>query len=190
MRASRAGLRRPEDLQRILAGQRVLEVSIVDQVGDLLRRHFGQQPPHRFPGHLRGEIPGGVDDRSDRHVHHALLRAEPAELAVGDQGRAESAEVIGDVMHGAADNVRAEGLDRGDDDIVATADREAQRVSGQAGGVGGEDRVRGGVVRIGVHRIRTVVVERGREPDVETVQRDDPGLVVSLHGHSVPLARR
>ena len=81
-----------QDLQRLVAGEGVRQVAEVDEVDDLLRRHLGQQLPQRYAGALGVEVPHGVDDSTDRHVHDALLRPQPAQLRVVHQpapGRAQ-----------------------------------------------------------------------------------------------------
>ena len=164
-----------ENIQRLLPGQRVLEVAEVDEVDDLLGGHVGEQSPDRLARHLGGEVPGGVDDGPDRHVHDALFRAEPAELAVTDELGAEAAEVADDVGDRPADDVTAERFDRGDHHLVAAPDGEAERVRRQAVDVGAQHRVGGRVVGVGVHRVRPVVLDRGREAHVEAVERHNPG---------------
>ena len=139
-----------------------------------------------LPADLGREVPGGVDDRADRHVHDALLRAEPPELAVADHGGAEPAEVVDDLGDVPADDVPPQGGDRGHHHLVAAPDGEAQRVPLQARRVGAQDRVRRRVVRVGVHRVGAVVLKRGREADVVTVERDDSGACPAVHGACSP----
>lgn len=167
-------LRRAQDGECLVRGERVVQVAEVDQADDLLGRHVGEQPPHRLARHLGGEVPGGVDHRADGHVHDALLRTEPAELAVADQGGAQLAEVGADVSHLPADDVLAKCGDGGHHDVVAAPDGEAQRVPFHLRRVRAQHGVGGRVVGIGVHRVRPVVLQRGREADVVTVERDDP----------------
>ena len=64
------------------------------------------------------------------------------------------------------------------DDVVAATDREgqsvpAQRLTGAVSGVGAERDVGGRVVAVLVHRVRTVEGQRGREPDVDNLDRGD-----------------
>ena len=73
-----------------------------------------------------------------------------------------------------ADHMRPQRRDRGHHDLVAAPDGEAQRVPVQAAAVGPQHRVGGRVVRVRVHRVRPVVLDRGRETHVEAVERDDP----------------
>ena len=61
----------------------------------------------------------------------------------------------------------AERLDRRGLHVVATADRERESVPFQpVGRVGPQDQVRRGVVRVGVHRVGAVQVQRRGEADV------------------------
>ena len=174
-----------QDAERLGGGERVLQVAEVDQGDELLRRHVGEQPPDRLARHLGREVPGGVDDRADRHVHDALLRAEPPQLAVADHGGAEPAEVGDDLGDVPADHVPPQGGDGGHHHLVAAPDGEAQRVPLQAARVGAQDRVRRRVVRVGVHRVGAVELKRGREADVVAVERDDSGACPAVHGSSL-----
>ena len=64
--------------------------------------------------------------------------------------------------------------DRRDTHLVATAARERQPVAvDPVVPVGAEDHVRGGVVRVGVHRVRPVEPARGRKADVKCLDPDD-----------------
>jgi hypothetical protein len=173
--ADPAGL---EDGQRLLPGERVLQVAEVDEFDDLLGRHVGEQPPHRLPGDLGGEVPGRVHHGPDRHVDDALLRPEPPKLTVHHQVGAERAQVADHLVGRSADHIGTQRLDRGDDHIVAAPDREAQAVALQSRQVGAQDHVRGRVVRVRVHRVRAVVLQRRREADVMALQRHD------AHGRS------
>ena len=112
----------------------------------------------------------GVDDRRHRDVDDALLRAEPAQLRVADasarQNAAGSAKISSSV---AADDQRRERADRFGADLVAAADREREAVPLESPSVLQDD-VRGGVVRILVHRIGAVGGQRRREPQVEDLE--------------------
>jgi hypothetical protein len=111
-------------------------------------------------------------------------------LTVVDQIRAEATE-IGDVItDGSADDVRPQCLDRGDHHVVAAADGQAQRVPLGHACVRAQDRVRRRVVRIWVHRVRTVTRERGGKAHVEAVKRDDPRAARSVFGSMWPARTR
>src|SRR5262249_41006224 len=109
-------------------GQRILQVAEVDQPDDLLGRHVGEQPPYRLACYLGGQVPGGVDDGSDGHVHDALLRAQPPQLAVAYHGGPAATKGPDDVVDVLADDMPTERRDGGDHDLVAASDGEAQRV--------------------------------------------------------------
>lgn len=71
----------------------------------------------------------------------------------------------GELFEGVADDQRAEGVDGGDDDLIAATNGEGEAVAFM-GAVGGEDDVCGGVVGVGVHRVRAVEGAGGGEADV------------------------
>ena len=91
--SSAPGLRGAEDVEGLVAGERVGEVAEVDDVDDLLGRHPRQQAPQRQAGALGAQVPQGVEDGAGGHVHDALLRAEPAQLRVVDEESPGAAEV-------------------------------------------------------------------------------------------------
>ena len=93
---------------------------------DLLRRHVRQQLPERLALRLRVQIPHRVDDRCEREVDHALLRAEPSQLRVGGEPPPETGEVGGDPGQRLPDDEVTERLDRRDAHLVAAPDRECQ----------------------------------------------------------------
>ncbi len=153
------------------------EPAEVDEGDDLLGVQVGQEPPEGLPGALGAQVPRGVEHRADRHLHDALLRAEPAQLRFVDHLLGERPEVAEDLVDAAADDERCQRVDRGGLQVVAAARREGQGVALESvTGVGAQHRVRRGVVRLGVHGVRAVEVLGGGEPDVVDVQaRDDGG---------------
>ena len=80
-----AGAAAAQDGQRLLGGERVRDVAEVDLADEPFGFGVGEQLPQGFGGAFGGEVPDRVDDRPDRHVHHALLGAQPAQLAVADE---------------------------------------------------------------------------------------------------------
>ena len=146
----------------------------VDRGDQLVRGHVREELPERLPGTLRGKVPDGVDQGGGRQVDHALLRADPTELAVADELAPKGARVCEQIRLGPTENPALEGLDRGHDDLGATTDRECQAVAFEAiPGIRSQDHVGGRIVWIGIHRIRPVERSGGREADVEDVDRDD-----------------
>ena len=67
-------------------------------------------------------------------MDHALLGAEPAQLAVARERAPEPARVGFEFVEVAADDVVAKGLDRRAAQLVAAADREGHAVARQAPG--------------------------------------------------------
>ena len=105
----------------------------------------------------------------------ALLRAEPAQLAVGDEAPPEAAHVGDDPLERAADDERLERASRRDADLGAATARERQPVPFEAVvGSRAQNDVRGRVVGIGVHRVRAVEPARRREANVARFERRDP----------------
>ena len=80
---------RPRAFLRIASASsrrdRVGQVAEIDDADDLLRRHVGDQPPDRLAGLLGQQVPDGVDHRAGGQMHGALVRADPAQLAVAGQ---------------------------------------------------------------------------------------------------------
>ena len=121
-----SGLGRAQQAERVLAREGVVDVAEVDEVDDLLRGEVGQQLPQRLARPPSPQVPGGVDDRADRHVGDALLRSQPARRAVAHEQTREGAEVIEHLVEREAEHERLERRHRGDLDLVAAADREDQ----------------------------------------------------------------
>src|SRR5690606_29748380 len=69
----------------LITGQYVGKVAEVDNGGDLFRREFGHQLPDGLALLLGQKVPEGVDDGAGGEVHGALVRADPAQLAVAGQ---------------------------------------------------------------------------------------------------------
>ncbi len=172
------GLRRliaAQDCECLCGGECVLDVAEVDACDDLLRRQVDEELPEGLLFQLRVEIPDGVDDRRSREVDDALLRAEPAQLRVGDQAPPQSSEVCHELLDVRSDDVGEEGVDRGDAHLGAAADCERQAVAFETLRViRFEGDVGRGVVRIGVHRVRARATPGGGKPDVVRDRMDDP----------------
>ena len=169
------GLVPPEDGQRFIRRERVFDVTKVDALDEPFGRHIDQELPQRLLLELRVQIPDRVHDRGRRQVHDALLRAEPANLRVGDEPAPESSEVCDHVLDGRADHVRHQGLDRRDADLRSAPDREGEAVPRDAGRMVGFERdVRRRVVRVGVHGVRAGAAERRRKTDVIRDSPHDP----------------
>lgn len=109
---------------RLVRRQRIRDVPEVDAPHDLLRRHIRNNPPHGLVERLRPEIPQGVHQGAQSQVHHALFRADPAELAVGDEVAPRAAPVGGEVGEVLVDDLGGEEGDGGANEFVAAADCE------------------------------------------------------------------
>ena len=82
-----------EDAQGLIAGERIAEVAEVDQIDDLLGGQAREQLPQRLASTFGAQVPQGVEHRTRRHVHDALLGAEPPQLGVAGQLTTEVSEV-------------------------------------------------------------------------------------------------
>ena len=170
-----------EQLERLVAGERVAQVAEVDEFDDLLGAHPREQLPERQAGPLRLEVPHRVDDRADRHVHDALLGAEPAQLRVVDELAGERAHRVEDRLDLAADEVRGDRLDRGELHLVAAADREDEAVALVAVvGIGDDAQVGRRVVGVRVHGVGAVQEHRCLETDIARLDCDDRAHGTSL----------
>ncbi len=171
-----AGFGAAQEGEGLVAGEGVGEVAVVDEVGDPLGGHPGQQLPERQSGPLGPEVPQGVEDRADGHVHDALLGAQPAQLGVVGQDPPCLAHVVEERFHLTSDEVALQHLDGGHLDVVAAADGEGEGVSLVAvGRVGAEDDVGGRVVGVRVHGVGAVERRGGREADVRRGDGGDRG---------------
>ncbi len=163
-----------EDGQCVGLAEGVVEVAEVDEVDELPWRQPGEQPPQRLAGTAGAEVPQSVEDRPRRHVDHALLRSQPAELRIVDEIATDGPEVTEHGVEVAPREPRGERLDRRALDLVAAPDREGEPMPGQSVDVGTDDQVRRRVVRVSVHRVRTVEHQRCGEAQVERLDGGDP----------------
>ncbi len=164
-----------EDGQRFLAREGVGDVTEVDAVDDLLRRHVGQQLPQRLALHRGDQVPHRVDQRRRRQVDHALLRPHPAQLGFVREAAPETGHVGPDLVQRQLLHERREGPNGGDAELVSAPDREREPVSRHALAIGAQDDVGSGVVRILVHGIGAVLPLGRREADVEGLDARDRG---------------
>ena len=167
-----------KEIDCLLRTEDVVDVPEIDRGHELLRTKVQEEAPERHPAALGPEVPDGVHDCTDGHVHGALLRPDPAKLPVRDERAPEGSQVAGDALQAAADDERLECPDAGDADLVAAAARKGEPVAGEPlAGVGVQNHVCGGVVRARVHRVRAVERPGRREPHIERGQTGD------LHEH-------
>ena len=125
-----SGRARSRSASASLGRQGVGDVAEVDEGDDLARRHLASELPHRLAGPLRDEVPDGVDDGRRREVDDALLRPDPAQLAVADERRARTPPRSATSSSiDRPDDQRPQRLDGRDDDLGAAADRERQAVA-------------------------------------------------------------
>ena len=164
-----------EDRQRVGWREGVVDVGEVDLMDNLFRCQRHEQTPQRNLFDPAAQVPHGIHHCPDRHVHHALLGAEPTELTVPCQLTSEHSDVGKQLADVSADDVRRECAHGCAGDVVAASGGEEQRVAGDVGVVEAEYYVRRRVVGLGVHRVGPVQAERGREPNVDDIERADAG---------------
>ena len=163
-----------QDVERLIAGERIAEVAQVDQVDELFRREGCEVLPERQPRPLGAQVPERVDDGSDRHVDDALLGSEPAQLGVVQHLAPGGAHIRQEFFDVTTHETRCEHVDGVRFDVVAASDREHEARPGQAViTVGLHLQVGGRVVGVRVHRIRPVEEDRRREADIERADTGD-----------------
>src|SRR5215218_1293845 len=95
-----------QDLERLLACDRVGYVAEVHAGDDLLGAHVREELPEGLALALGVEVPYGVDDRGRREVDHTFLRPDPPELAVSRDVTPESAHVLCERLERPSDHER------------------------------------------------------------------------------------
>ncbi len=156
-----------QDLQCFFRRQCIAQVAEVHQGNDVLRAHSGQQLPQRKARPFGLQVPQGIHDGADRHVHDALFRAKPPQLGIVDQLFRALAHIRQQVFDIAAKDVGTEGIDGCSFHLVPAPDREHKAVAFKAVPcIRADDEVRRGVVRVRVHRIGAVQVMGRGEADV------------------------
>ena len=108
-------------------------------------------------------------------MHGALVGADPAQLAVAGQMPPELSGMREDIAKFGADDQMFHGIDRRAADFIAAADRKRQPVARKAVRIGIESDVGRRVIRIGVHRVRTIQAQRGGEAQVKDAKIGDAG---------------
>ncbi len=79
---------------------------------------------------LGEQVPDGIDHGAGGKVHRALVRADPAQLAVAGDEVPEAAGIFLHPIEFEADDQMLHRLDREAADLIAAADREGQAVAG------------------------------------------------------------
>ena len=163
----------------MLRRERVRDVAKVDAANEFLRRHVGEELPERFAFGLRVEIPDGVHDGGGGKMDRAFLGTDPAELAVAGDVPPELAEVRGDGGERTSDDQRRERADGGNNDLIPSTNGEGEPVALMRA-VGFENDVGGGVIGIGIHRVRSIELARGGKADVSDDEVGDRRHVLQL----------
>ena len=158
-----------EQLECFVGRQRVADVAKVDAAHQLSRTHVHQQFPQWLALELRPQVPNGIDDRSGRQVHRALLRADPAQLRIAGDVTVKRAHVGSELGNVAPDQQRLQGSDGRDHDLLTAPNRERQPVTG-FGAIRVQNHVRCAVIRVGIHRVRAVEQARSRKANVSHLE--------------------
>jgi len=161
-----------EEGDGFFAGESVVDVVEVDDAGDALGFHLGEELPEGFLFGASVEVPYGVDEGGGGEVDDAFFRAEPAELRVAGELTAEGAEVVGDGAEDAAlDGARkvAKGLTA---ELGSAAQRKGEAEAAEAL-VGFEDAVGSGVVRILVDGVGADAFPGGGKAEVDDLNASD-----------------
>src|SRR5579884_798000 len=83
-----------EHLLCFLRSKRVGDVAEINRPYNFFRIHVRKQLPERLAFYASVEVPDRVNERASGQMNDALLRAEPAELAVRSQLAIKRAEVV------------------------------------------------------------------------------------------------
>src|SRR4028119_609270 len=134
-----SGLCPAEDLESLLRGDCIGEVTEVDGPDELLGAHVRDQLPDRLARLLGAEVPDGIDDGTRGEVDGTLVRSDPAQLAVSRELAPEPAGVFLDPLQVEPDHEVSHRLNGGTADVIAAADREGEAVARQIWIVGLED---------------------------------------------------
>ncbi|MNX80155.1 hypothetical protein D3C86_1118060 [compost metagenome] len=176
-----------EDRERIVTGQHVRQIAIIDDICDFFRAHVGDKLPHRLARLLCQQIPYRIHNGAGGEMHRALVRADPAQLAVARQMPPIFAGVLGNGGKIGADHQMTHRFDGHAADVIAAADGEGQPVAFETRLIGIENDISRRIIRVGVHRIRTVETLGGRKTQVENTQISNFGhgrsLAVSVKGN-------
>ena len=145
---------RAQDVERVVASERVGEIAEVDACDELLGRHVGDEFPHRLALDFGVKIPDRIYDRRRREMNRAFLRTDPPELTFKRKPLPEAAEVGDDVVVLRADDEMLQRADRGDHNFVAAAECEGHAVAFEAvARVGAQHYVGRGIVGVGVNGV-------------------------------------
>ncbi len=170
-----AGFLPAQQDQRLLLRDAVGHVAEIQGAHERLGREIRDQAPQRLALGLGPQVPGRVDHRRGGQVDRALVRTDPAQLAVRGDVAPETAHVGAYRVQAQAFHQVPQGLDRGAADFVAAADGEGEPVAFEPGLVGLQDHVGRGIVRIGIHRVRAVQLAGGRKTQVQHTHGSDSG---------------
>ena len=157
----------PKNLNGFGGRERVGHVAEVERGDEFLGFHLAQQQPQRLAGTLGLDVPQRGKHGADGHMLHALLRADPAQLGIMHEQIPCNAHVVEQFLGVAPNQHLRHRFDGLANHIVAAADGEHEADAlDTVIRAGGDLHVCGGVVGIGVHRVRTGQRLRGGESEV------------------------
>ena len=142
---------------RIFRRQSIGEVAERNARDNLFGRHIDEEFPQRLAFGFGVEVPDGINQRCSRQVNDALLGSQPTHLTVRRDLVPKGAEVFGQRFQRPPLHVMFESMDRGDADFITAPVGERDTITSQSlWTIGFQDDVGGRVIRIDIHRVRTV----------------------------------
>src|SRR5207248_325537 len=127
----------------------------------------------------RIHVPDSVDYRGGGHVRHALLWAEPAELAVIGQLAREGSQIIRKRAQAAALQKAAQVSGSAHAQLIAAPQREGESIALQIA-IGMQNAICSGVVGILVHRIGADTLPGSGKAQVQHLYARDDGIIQSV----------
>ncbi len=103
-------------------------------------------------------------------MHRALVRADPAQLAIAGQVTPELARGREEIIHRGADHQMTHGKNSLTANVIAATNGEGKPVAFQRFVIRIEDDISCRVVRVRIHRVGTVQTLRSREAQIEDAQ--------------------
>jgi para-nitrobenzyl esterase len=155
-----------------VARKSVGDVVEVDEGGDAVGRHAGEELPKGFGFDAGVEVPDGVDESRSGEMDDAFFGAEPAELRVGSELTGEVGEVAGNRREGAVDGVAGEVADGVAAEVVAVTAGEGEAEAAEAV-IGFEDAVGGGVIGVEVDGVGADGIAGGGKAEVDDADGGD-----------------
>jgi hypothetical protein len=140
---------------------------------------------------LGQQVPDGVDHRAGRQMDRALVRADPAQLAVRGDMAPEAARVGRRIQSRSRPTTRWRSASIAAQQI--SLPRPMVKVSpwpSRPAFIGAEHDIGGGIIRVRVHRVRAVELLRGRKAQVDGAQAGDAPAFAKASAEAWPMHLR